>query len=279
MESELELQKIYNETKYLSIKYDTYFPVYEELLAKYRVRKITIVEFGIFNGGSLFMWRKYFGPEARIIGIDLNPIAKDWEKDGFEIFIGDQSSPNFWEKFYQEVGPIDILIDDGGHTNDQQIITSHFAIQNIKDGGVLIVEDVHTSYFRGFGNPFKYSFINFASHIVTSINSRASSLRRAKSNYWSIVYNLGFYESIVVFHINRQKCKIGIPVSNNGVTKNAEDFRYHGKFQDLIFKLTKAFSGTKGPPTLLSRVFIYALNNLQFLFSRVSYFSYRKYFK
>ena len=261
MESELELQKIYNETKYLSIKYDTYFPVYEELLAKYRGRKITIVEVGIFNGGSLFMWRKYFGPEARIIGIDLNPIAKDWEKDGFE------------------VGPIDILIDDGGHTNDQQIITSHFAIQNIKDGGVLIVEDVHTSYFRGFGNPFKYSFINFASHIVTSINSRASSLRRAKSNYWSIVYNLGFYESIVVFHINRQKCKIGIPVSNNGVTKNAEDFRYHGKFQDLIFKLTKAFSGTKGPPTLLSRVFIYALNNLQFLFSRVSYFSYRKYFK
>jgi hypothetical protein len=272
---ESELQKIYNDTKQLSIKYDTYFPVYEELLARYRGKKITIVEVGIFNGGSLFMWRKYFGPEARIIGIDLNPIAKDWERDGFEIFIGDQSSPEFWEKFYQEVGSIDILVDDGGHTNDQQIITSHFAIQNIKDGGVLIVEDVHTSYFRGFGNPFKYSFINFASHIVTSINSRASALKRANGNYWSIVYSAGFYESIVAFHIDRQKCKIGLPVSNNGLTKNAEDFRYHGSFQDLIFKLTKTFSGT----SLFSRGIVYTLNNIQFLFSRISYFSYRKYFK
>ena len=43
------------------------------------------------------MWRKFFGNKARIIGIDINPIAKKWEKNGFEIFIGNQSDPNFWK--------------------------------------------------------------------------------------------------------------------------------------------------------------------------------------
>ena len=58
-------------------------------------KKITFVEIGIGNGGSLFMWKKFFGKKARIIGIELNPDAKKLEKFGFEIFIGDQSDPFF----------------------------------------------------------------------------------------------------------------------------------------------------------------------------------------
>ena len=64
------------------------------------VKKITFVEVGVFGGGSLFMWINFFGKQARIIGIELNPEAKKWEKDGFEIFIGDQSDPDFWTDFW-----------------------------------------------------------------------------------------------------------------------------------------------------------------------------------
>ena len=84
------LREIYDSIPYLSIKYDTYFPVYEALLQKYIGCEFTIVEVGVFNGGSLFMWRKFFGPKARIIGVDLNPDALEWEKQGFEIIIGDR---------------------------------------------------------------------------------------------------------------------------------------------------------------------------------------------
>ena len=59
----------------------------------------TLVEVGVLNGGSLFMWRKYFGENVRIIGIDLNPAAKHFDKYGFEIFIGDQADPKFWRSF------------------------------------------------------------------------------------------------------------------------------------------------------------------------------------
>ena len=205
------LREIYESVPYLSIKYDTYFSAYEALLQKYVDCEVTVVEVGIFNAGSLFMWRKFFGSKARIIGIDLNPDAREWEKHGFEIFIGDQSSDSFWTDLFQKIGKVDVLIDDGGHTNRQQIVTSHYAIQNINDGGLLIVEDVHTNYFREFGNPSRYSFVNFAHRIVDGINSRAYALRRTYAQYSSRVYSVSFFESMVAFQIDSRLCKLRFP--------------------------------------------------------------------
>ena len=72
-------------------------------------KKIVFVEIGIFQGGSLQMWRKFFGNKARIIGIDVNPEAKRFEKDNFEIFIGSQSDPNFWNYFFKKVGKLFLI--------------------------------------------------------------------------------------------------------------------------------------------------------------------------
>ena len=116
---DLEIYNSYLASPYLSLKHSAYFQVYEELLSKYRNKKITFVEVGVLNGGSLFMWRDFFGPEARIIGVDFNPLAKRWEEDGFEIFIGSQSSPDFWRVFFSSIGMVDVLLGDGGHTNEQ----------------------------------------------------------------------------------------------------------------------------------------------------------------
>ena len=149
-----------------STKWEKYFDVYDSVFEKYRDKKITFVEVGVFNGGSLEIWKKYFHPESRIIGIDLNPECKKFEKNGIEIFIGDQSSKNFWDDFYKKVGKIDILLDDGGHTNIQQTITSVKSIPNINDNGVLLIEDTHSSYMNEFGNPSRYSFINFTNSFI-----------------------------------------------------------------------------------------------------------------
>ncbi len=92
-----------------SHKHTTYFDIYDRIFSEYQNKNITFVEVGVQLGGSLFMWKKFFGDKARIIGIDLNPDAKKWEKDGFEIYIGSQSDPVFWEKFISDVGTIDVL--------------------------------------------------------------------------------------------------------------------------------------------------------------------------
>ena len=105
------------------------------LFSKYVNKKLVFVEIGVLDGGSLIMWRKYFGNKARIIGIDLNPNAKKIAKNNkIEIFIGNQADPDFWKSFFKKVGKIDILLDDGGHTNKQQILTST-NVKHIRDGG------------------------------------------------------------------------------------------------------------------------------------------------
>jgi len=271
-----DLREVYDSVPYLSIKYDSYFATYETLLQKYVDREVTIVEVGIFNGGSLFMWRKFFGPKARIIGIDLNPDAREWEKHGFEIYIGDQSSDTFWTELFQKVGKVDVLIDDGGHTNRQQIVTSHYAIQNINDGGVLIVEDVHTNYFREFGNPSRYSFVNFAHRIVDGINSRSYSLRRIYTQYSSRVYSVSFFESMVAFQIDSRLCKQSVPTSNNGTSRGATDFRYQDPFTSTLFAFKNKFASDG---SLAARVVKRGVDMLLSLLSKVEAIRYRKYFK
>lgn len=212
-------------SKYSSIKHSSYFQVYDEIFSPYIGKKITFVEVGVLNGGSLFMWRDFFGPEARIIGVELNPDAKKWEEHGFEIFIGSQADPDFWNDLFKKIGPIDVMLDDGGHFNDQQIITTLCAIPHIKDGGLLAVEDVHTSYMAKFNSPSKYSFINFAKSTADRINARFPGLLVSTNELSKSIFSTSFYESIVTFKIDRTKCMTPNPVNNNGITSKAKDFR------------------------------------------------------
>lgn len=214
--SELRIFNLYQNTKYFSIKHSSYFQVYEEIFSRYVGKQLTFVEVGLADGGSLFMWREYFGPSARIIGIDIDPNVKEYEKYGFEIFIGDQANPSFWDAFYSQVGEVDILLDDGGHTNCQQIVTTRKGIENIRDGGLLVIEDVHTSYLRDYGNPSKYSFVNFAKRVVDSLNSRFPAVRMVANDYGKRVFSIAFYESIVAFNIDSRRCFTCSPISNSG---------------------------------------------------------------
>ena len=135
-----------------STKWEKYFAVYEDIFQKYKNKEITFVEIGVFNGGSLKLWKNYFGPNSRIIGIDLNKECKKFEdkKNNIEIFIGNQSDEQFWDNFFDSVGKVDVILDDGGHTNIDQIITATKVIENIKDGGLLATEDTHTSYLKEY---------------------------------------------------------------------------------------------------------------------------------
>ena len=126
-----KLADIFFSTPKLSIKNDTYFDAYEFIFNSYIGKPITFMEIGVFNGGSLHMWREYFGEQARIIGVDFNPIARELEKDGFEIYIGNQESSEFWLELKNKVGYVDIILDDGGHKNGQQIATLYNGVELI----------------------------------------------------------------------------------------------------------------------------------------------------
>ena len=223
------IKKYFEESKYFSMKLEKYFHVYELILSKYKLRKdLTVVEIGVKDGGSLFIWKKLF-PHAKIIGIDLNIECKKFEKDGFIIEIGDQSSREFWKDFFYKHQNVDIIIDDGGHTNTQQINTAISCIPFIKDGGILVTEDVMCSYFFNFGNPSKYSFINFCKKIIDDINFKFPGIGKFEFSLNNYVHSIEFFESIVVFKIDRKQCAFNKIITNNKKNYNHEDLRYGHK--------------------------------------------------
>ena len=127
-------------------KWRHYFPIYERHLSKFRGREVHIVEIGIFSGGSIGMWKSYFGDQAHIYGVDIAPACREYEGDRVRIFIGDQSDPNFWRDFTAEVPEIDIVIDDGGHRAFQQIATLESLLPALRPGGVYVCEDIHGEF-------------------------------------------------------------------------------------------------------------------------------------
>ena len=238
----LSIYKLFNKSKKYSIKWSSYFQVYEKIFSRYKNKKIKFVEIGVANGGSLYMWKKYFGKKAKIIGIDLNPNAKKLEKNGFKIYIGNQSDKKFWDHFYKKEGKIDIILDDGGHKNLQQISTVHYSLPYIRDGGKIIVEDTGTSYVKKeFNNPSKYSFINYAKNVVDNIHRRSPLLKKELSFYSKKIFLVEFFESIVVFSIDSKKCFKNKEVANKAKNEWAIDYRHNEYFGDLKSKLDKKY--------------------------------------
>jgi len=220
-----EIYNLFLSSKNYSSKYKKYFKTYEELLKRFKDRDIVFVEIGIQNGGSLEIWQKYFGRNSKIIGIDLNPGCKKFEKDNILIEIGSQSDPNFWKSFFLKYGMVDIILDDGGHTNYQQIITATNSIPYIKDGGMLITEDIHTSYLKRFNNPSKYSFINFVKKTIDDINSLFPEIKKFEFSLNEYVYSIQNFESMAVFFIDRTRCEKNEIKINDGEISNHKDYR------------------------------------------------------
>ena len=250
----LPLYHAYLNSPYSSIKHSTYFQVYRDLFDAYRGKRFTFVEVGVLNGGSLFMWRDYFGHQARIIGIDLNPEAARWRDHGFEIYLGNQADPSFWRNFFAEIGKVDVVLDDGGHTFEQQIVTSNECIPNISDGGKLIVEDTHTSYLKDFGYPSRYTFIEWTKTVIDHIHQRFPGIAISEMRHERYVYSIRYFESMVCFEIDRRKCVQSQPTTNQGVSFQAADLRYAGTSDERLgaiqAKLASRFKLLKHIPFL-----------------------------
>ena len=184
-------------------KWMHYFDIYDRHFAPYRKGPITVVEFGVSHGGSLQMWKKYFGRKARIVGVDVDPRCKDLAEDQVEVIIGDQEDRDFLRTLREHVGPIDVLIEDGGHTMGQQIATFEEMWPAVRDGGVYLVEDLHTSYWPNYGGGYELdgTFIEYAKHLIDQQNAWHSrdKARFAPDEYTQTIRGMHVYDSVIVF--------------------------------------------------------------------------------
>lgn len=187
--------------KRLIHKWNHYFEVYDRHFSKYRNKDIVILEIGVSHGGSLQMWKDYFGDRAKIYGIDINPQCKEFEEENIKIFIGSQSDRNFLREVKAQIPPIDILIDDGGHTMVQQIVSYEELFDYVKEDGVYLCEDLHTSYWLEFGggNKRKGTFIEYSKNFIDSLNAYHSEQKNLKvDEFTKSVFSIHYYDSILV---------------------------------------------------------------------------------
>ena len=156
-------------------KWVHYLAIYEKHFQRFRDRQPVVLEIGTYQGGSLQLWRNYFGPDTKIIGVDINPRCAEFSDPNTQIFIGDQSDRSFLRKLRQQIPPVDILIDDGGHRMEQQMVTFEELFPHVKPEGIYLCEDLHTSYWPGFDPQSGYArrgnFIEFSKHLIDQLNA------------------------------------------------------------------------------------------------------------
>lgn len=181
-------------------KWFHYFDIYETFFKNYKNKNIVMCEVGVCKGGSTQMWKNYFGSNATIIGIDINEECKQYEYDNIKIEIGSQDNPEFWKYIKEKYPKIDLFLDDGGHTMQQQIITFENMFSHISDEGIYICEDCHTSYWEEFGGGYKTnSFLEYTKNFVDEINAYHSHNDALNVNYNTRhMIGLHYYDSMVI---------------------------------------------------------------------------------
>ena len=139
-----------------------YFEVYDTLFAAVRSRPIRMLEIGVYQGGSLRMWRKVLRPESVIVGIDIEPSCANFDSPGERIHvrIGDQADPAFLAAVASEFGPFDVILDDGSHICSHMIASfGHLFLSALAPRGLYIVEDTHTNFWQEYRDR-PYSFVD-----------------------------------------------------------------------------------------------------------------------
>lgn len=193
-------------------KWTQYLAAYDEQFAPYRDgfleedghrRPIRLLEIGVLHGGSLQLWRDYFGPDASIFGIDINPDISAIDDPDLQVRIGSQDDAEFLRRTVAEMGGVDIVLDDGSHIAKHQLASLKTLFPLLTFGGVYAVEDLHTSYWRSFGGGYRYGagFIKVVKQLIDDMHGwyhgRGDRLGLEASTQ---VPKITVYDSLVFIH-------------------------------------------------------------------------------
>ena len=202
-----------------------YTPHYEQHLKKWKFKRINLLEIGVggyedpYEGAnSLRMWRKYF-PFGKIFSLDIfdkSPL----QENRIKIFQGSQVDSDFLETITNEIGSIDIIIDDGSHINEHVIATFKMLFPKLKDGGIYIIEDMQTSYWKDYGGDSEHlknpkTMMNFFKELTDSLNHKELILPNYLPNYYDKkIISMHFYHNLLFIYKGNNVEESNVVVNN-----------------------------------------------------------------
>lgn len=193
-----------------------YTPHYDRHFRALRRERLRILEIGVGGydnphkgGGSLRMWKYYF-PNSAIHAIDIHDKSPHQE-DRITIHRGSQNDPAFLESVVDQMGGVDIVIDDGSHVNEHVLTSFNTLFPLLAMGGLYVVEDTQTSYWPKFGgdsydldNPA--SMMPFFKSLADRINYEEIAARDFEPDFFARhITELHFYHNLVFIRKDRNE--------------------------------------------------------------------------
>ncbi len=198
-------------------KWNHYFPIYEKHFSSFVNKDINVLEIGIAKGGSLNMWKDYFGPNAQIIGIDIDPTCKQFENENIKVRIGDQKNKKFLQSLVEEFQEFDLIIDDGSHIMSDIIESFNYLFPKLSKMGCYFVEDLHTAYWKEYGGGLRVSesFVEYAKNLVDHVNQDWIREDFIPNPLGKLIKCISFYDSCVVIEKGRILTKSAPQIGKN----------------------------------------------------------------
>jgi len=131
-----------------------YLERYDPFFSPLADQPISMLELGIWKGGSLRLWRDYF-PEGNIVGVDMVLRPGVVNEERITVHQGSQSDGPFLQQLAQQHAPegFDIIIDDAAHVGALAKASFDALFEkHLKPGGWYIIEDWPTGYFEDWGD-------------------------------------------------------------------------------------------------------------------------------
>ncbi len=208
-------------------KWVHYFDIYAQAFAPFRDRPIRFLEIGVRKGGSLRMWKEYFHPGSRIVGIDIDPACAVHDDPASRIFIriGQQQDQGFLRSVIDELGPFDIVVDDGSHIASHILHSFNLLFASgMSERSIYLVEDLHTNYHPAFGNGAP-RFLDMIKHLIDVMHAHYEDMHRYPATAFqdagepasfsvpaitTVLDQIQIFDSVVVLH---RRAKRQTPVS------------------------------------------------------------------
>jgi len=182
-------------------KWMHYFEIYDRHFSQFRNKPLSLIEFGVSHGGSLQMWKHYFGPQATIYGVDIDPRCEHLGEENITIIMGDQEDRASLRGIKNSLPKFDIIIDDGGHSMTQQIYTFEEMYEHLNEGGIYLCEDMHTSYMHGYNGGCRTpgTFVEYTKKLIDQLNAWYSQQNDfVVDEFTRNTFAMHYYDSILV---------------------------------------------------------------------------------
>jgi len=173
----------------------TYCPIYFSYFSHLRNERFNLLEIGYggYNdpnkgGESARMWCEFF-PNAEVTVVDIMPkIVFD---EPFIFKQGDQTD----KAFMQSLGSFRVIIDDGSHRSEDQIATFETMFPLMPDGGIYVIEDTQTSYWKEL-SPGRTA-MQYFQRLTDGLNYREVREKREPTYFDRHIFSIHFYHNLI----------------------------------------------------------------------------------